>query len=200
MNMGGGENYHVVTTQDTSAQQNVSSSNVSEKQETENMIGGIGAPTSNDLAEENKVIEDAEIAKNNIEQQQNVSTPVEVASVENSKPEDSTDKETTQQTAVQDPQIVSQQIEANSKPEDSTNKETTQQNAVQDPQITSQQIWEFEQSIKKEEAGKTPLVCLTEGIQELYQEYEQGSEVYRQKIMVCYLLCISTSHHVLMMV
>jgi len=156
--MGGGENYHLVTTQDTSAQQNVSSSNPSEQQE----AGAIGTPAPNCSAEEEKFIENAEVAKDNIEQPQNVSTPVEAVSVETSKPEDTTGEETTKQTT------------------------------AQDSQITSQQIWEYEQSIKKEEAGKTPLVCLTEDIQELYQEYEQGSEVYRQKIMVCYLLlCIN---------
>jgi len=68
-----------------------------------------------------------------------------------------------------------------SKPEDTTEGETTV-NVAQEAQITSQQNWEYEQSIKKE-AEKTPLVCLTEDIQKLYQEYEQGSEVYRQKIM-----------------
>src|SRR5436853_2112339 len=103
MNMGGGETYHAVTTQDTSAQQNASSSNASEQQESESMIRGIGTPTSpNGLAGEEKVIKDAE---NNIEQ-------VEAVSVENSKPEDPTVKETTQQTAVQDPLITSQQTDA----------------------------------------------------------------------------------------
>src|SRR5690348_1347337 len=115
MNMGGGETYHALTTQtqDTSAQQNASNSNASEQQESENMIRDIGT-SPNGLAGEEKVIKNAE---DNIEQ-------VEAVSIENSKPEDSTEKETTQQTVVQDPPITSQQAEAvsveYSKPEDST--------------------------------------------------------------------------------
>lgn len=81
---------------------------------------------------------------------------------------------------------VSNPSNETSKLEDTTEGGTTA-NAAQEAQITSQQNWEYEQSIKKE-VEKTPLVCLTEDIQKLYQEYEQGSEVYRQKIMVCYLL------------
>ncbi|GBC04223.1 hypothetical protein RclHR1_05580008 [Rhizophagus clarus] len=94
--------------------------------------------------------------ENNITEPQNVSTTAETAPVS------------------------SPSVEA-SKPGDTTEGETTA-NAAQEAQITSQQNWEYEQSIKKE-VEKTPLVCLTEDIQKLYQEYEQGSEVYRQKIM-----------------
>ncbi|RIA91535.1 peptidase C65 Otubain-domain-containing protein [Glomus cerebriforme] len=46
----------------------------------------------------------------------------------------------------------------------------------------SQINWEFEQSIKKE-TRKPPLVCLTEDISKLYQQYEQDSEIYRIKIV-----------------
>jgi len=76
--------------------------------------------------------------------------------------------------------VSSPSIEA-SKQGDTTEGEAAA-NAAQEAQITSQQNWEYEQSIKKE-VEKTPLVCLPEDIQKLYQEYEQGSEVYRQKIM-----------------
>jgi hypothetical protein len=170
MNMGGGENYHLVTSgtptqvEDTNAQQIV---NTSEQQETGKTIGTTEPAAPSGSAEEENFIKNAEVKKDTDPTSQNVST--ETASVSPL------------------PESI-----GTSKPEDTTSEETTQQTAVQETQVTSQQIWEYEQSIKKEEAGKTPLVCLTEDIQELYQEYEQGSEVYRQKIMVCYLLlCIN---------
>ncbi|CAG8530486.1 9258_t:CDS:2 [Acaulospora morrowiae] len=42
---------------------------------------------------------------------------------------------------------------------------------------------EFMENIRKETAEKSPLVCLSESIDMLYEEYRHGSEVYRQKIM-----------------
>ncbi len=68
----------------------------------------------------------------------------------------------------------------------------------QSNQTRYEQNLEFELSIKKEEAGKTPLVCLSEGIEKLYQEYEQGSDVYRNKIMVCYLLLYNHQQQAIM--
>lgn len=64
------------------------------------------------------------------------------------------------------------------KPEDTANKD-----AAHEDQVKFQQNLEYEISIKKEEAERTPLVCISEDIQKLYQEYEQGSDVYRNKIM-----------------
>ncbi|CAI2182669.1 13191_t:CDS:2 [Funneliformis geosporum] len=64
------------------------------------------------------------------------------------------------------------------KPEDTANRD-----AAHEDQVKFQQNLEYEISIKKEEAERTPLVCLSEDIQKLYQEYEQGSDVYRNKIM-----------------
>jgi hypothetical protein len=109
-----------------------------------------------------------------------------------------------EKTEVEEETIPSGDILSGSEKEKSTESTITEQNvstaeasklgdttegeaAANAPQITPQQNWEYEQSIKKE-VEKTPLVCLTEDIQMLYQEYEQGSEVYRQKIMVCCLL------------
>ncbi|CAB4401264.1 cysteine proteinase [Rhizophagus irregularis] len=103
------------------------------------------------------------------------------------------EKEETKETPIEntntitEPQNVSTTAETApvSSPSNETSDTTegkTTANAAQEAQITSQQNWEYEQSIKKE-VEKTPLVCLTEDIQKLYQEYEQGSEVYRQKIM-----------------
>ncbi|CAJ0642323.1 8128_t:CDS:2 [Entrophospora sp. SA101] len=65
-----------------------------------------------------------------------------------------------------------------------TSEENTNSNAIPNPeaQITYQKNWEYEQSIKKEEAGKIPLICLEEDIKSLYSEYENGSETYRSKI------------------
>jgi len=180
MNMGGGENYqHIdnsVTSgtstqiEDVNAQQNIPSQDPSEQQETGKTIGTSEPVAPSSSVKEENFIENAEVKKDTVEPlSQNVST--ETASVSSlpesvgtSKPEETTGEETTGgETATQQTTVDTTQV----------------------AQVTSQQIWEYEQSIKKEEAGKTPLVCLTEDIQELYQEYEQGSEVYRQKIMVC---------------
>lgn len=51
-------------------------------------------------------------------------------------------------------------------------------------QATFEQNAEYCEAIRKEVAEKSPLVCLTEPIDKLYEEYENGSEVFRQKITV----------------
>ncbi|RHZ60421.1 hypothetical protein Glove_353g6 [Diversispora epigaea] len=50
-------------------------------------------------------------------------------------------------------------------------------------QTTFEQNAEYCEAIRKEAAEKSPLVCLPEPIDKLYEEYVNGSEVFRQKIM-----------------
>ncbi|CAG8446312.1 5860_t:CDS:2 [Diversispora eburnea] len=50
-------------------------------------------------------------------------------------------------------------------------------------QATFEQNAEYCEAIRKEAAEKSPLVCLPEPIDKLYEEYMNGSEVFRQKIM-----------------
>ncbi|RIA84769.1 peptidase C65 Otubain-domain-containing protein [Glomus cerebriforme] len=97
-------------------------------------------------------------------------------------PSGSEEKENAQENEPQQNEPVQKTNPLSESGETSKEGEETQQTVAQE-KFTPQQNWEFEQSIKKEEAGKTPLVCLTEDISKLYQEYEQGSEIYRQKIM-----------------
>jgi hypothetical protein len=158
MNMGGGEKYQP---SDTSAQ--VESTNALQN-----------VPPLSEQQETGKTIAESESEKN-------IGTPAAPGGSESKNLAETKD-------TIEPPQVPESESVGTSKPEDTTVGETTQQTAEQVAQVTSQQNWEYEQSIKKEEAGKTPLVCLKEKIQGLYQEYEHGSEVYRQKIMVCYLL------------
>ncbi|CAG8497975.1 16216_t:CDS:2 [Acaulospora colombiana] len=50
-------------------------------------------------------------------------------------------------------------------------------------EVTFEKNAEFMENIRNETAKKSPLVCCSESIDRLYEEYQNGSEVYQQKIM-----------------
>ncbi|KAF0521035.1 cysteine proteinase [Gigaspora rosea] len=55
-------------------------------------------------------------------------------------------------------------------------------NAYEYSEYTAEKNQEYLESIRRETAEKTPLVCPTESMDDLLKEYSQGSEVYQQKI------------------
>ncbi|CAG8756667.1 1565_t:CDS:2, partial [Dentiscutata erythropus] len=55
-------------------------------------------------------------------------------------------------------------------------------NAYKYSEYTAEKNQEYLESIRRETAEKTPLVCPSESMDDLLKEYSQGSEVYQQKI------------------